>query len=135
MRESYNTKTKELILNEMNKLNDFTANDIYISLNKKNMHVGLTTIYRSIEKFNSDGIITKYFDDSKMAHYKLIDNCQNMIHFYLKCNKCNNIEHIDCDCINEFKSHIELKHKFSINIENIVISGLCSKCKNFIKIR
>lgn len=135
MRESYKTKTKELVLNEVKKLNSFTVNDIYKSLDSNNTHVGLTTIYRALDDLESKGIITKYFDDAKKAYYKLIENCQSVVHFYLKCSKCDRIEHVDCECIRDFKKHIELKHKFSINIENIVIAGLCSKCKSFINIR
>ena len=135
MRETYKTKTKELVFEKVKKLNSFTANDIFKSLDEENNHVGLTTIYRSLEDLEEKGIITKYYDDSKKAYYKLIENCQSVVHFYLKCNKCNKIEHVDCECILDFKEHISQKHKFSANFENIVISGLCSKCKSFINIR
>jgi Fur family ferric uptake transcriptional regulator len=135
MREAYNTKTKQLVLEEVKSLNSFTANDIFKSLDNKNMHVGLTTIYRSLEDLENKGIITKYFDDSKKAYYKLIENCQSVVHFYLKCVKCNKIEHVDCECIEEFKAHILNKHKFNANFENIVITGLCNKCRSFISVR
>ena len=135
MRETYNTKSKQLILEEVKKLNSFTANDVFKSLDSKNMHVGLTTIYRCLDDLEQKGIITKYFDDSKKAYYKLIENCQSVVHFYLKCAKCNKIEHVDCSCIEDFKTHILNKHKFSANFENIVISGLCNKCKSFINVR
>ena len=135
MREAYNTKTKQLVLEEVKKLNSFTANDIFKSLDENNTHVGLTTIYRSLDDLESKGIITKYYDDSKKAYYKLIENCQSVVHFYLKCAKCNKIEHVDCECIEEFKEHILNKHRFSPNFENIVISGLCNKCKSFINVR
>ena len=135
MREAYNTKTKQLVLEEVKKLNSFTANDIFKSLDASNNHVGLTTIYRSLDDLEGKGIITKYYDDSKKAYYKLIENCQSVVHFYLKCVKCNKIEHVDCQCIEDFKKHILNKHKFSANFENIVISGLCSKCKSFINLK
>lgn len=135
MRDTYKTKTKELVLEEVKKLNSFTANDIFKGLDEQNKHVGLTTIYRSLEELENKGVITKYFDDAKKAYYKVIENCQSVVHFYLKCTKCNKIEHVDCECISDFKKHVEFQHKFSINIENIVISGLCSKCKSFINIR
>ena len=135
MREAYKTKTKELVLEKVKKLNSFTANDIFKSLDLDNNHVGLTTIYRCLDDLELKGVITKYYDDSKKAYYKLIEECNAVVHFYLKCAKCNKIEHVDCDCILDFKKHIEFKHKFSANFENVVISGLCSKCKSFINIR
>lgn len=135
MRDTYKTKTKELVLEKVKTLNSFTANDIFKSLDDDKNHVGLTTIYRSLDDLEQRGIITKYYDDSKKAYYKLIENCQSVVHFYLKCIKCNKIEHVDCECINEFEDHIALKHKFSANFENIVIQGLCAKCRSFINIR
>ena len=49
-------------------------------------------------------------------------------HFYLKCNNCGNMIHIDCDCIGDLTDHIYKEHKFIPTKEHIIISGLCEKC-------
>ncbi len=117
----YNTKQKELILNNIKKINgEFTIKDIYDSLNKK---VGLTTIYRYINKLVLNGIVKK--DNDK---YSYLEECNNKNHFYLKCNCCGNVIHTDCECINKLSKHIYKNHKFVLNRENIIINGFCNKC-------
>ena len=123
---SYNTKQKDLILDVIKSKNkEFTVKDIYENLNKS---VGLTTIYRLIDKLILDGLITKNVSDN-ITYYQYLEKCEHDNHFYLKCEKCKEVKHIDCDCINELYNHIKNEHKFNLNKEKIIINGICSRCK------
>ena len=124
---SYNTKQKDLILDIIKRFNsEFQIKDIYEKLNNE---VGLTTIYRFIDKLVKDGQVNKRIDENNITYYQYFEKCEHNNHFYLKCEKCKNIIHIDCDCINELYNHINKKHKFKLNKENIIINGLCINCK------
>ena len=124
---SYNTKQKDLILDILKKKNkEFTIKDIYDDLEKK---VGLTTIYRFIEKLEKDNLVTKEINENNITYYQYLEKCDEDNHFYLKCEKCKRVKHIDCDCINELYYHIKSEHKFKLNKEKIIINGLCSKCQ------
>ena len=124
--ETYNTKQKELIINAIKKQkHEFTIKDIYNDLNNK---VGLTTIYRLIDKLINEDVLIKYISKNNTTYYQYLKKCNEENHFYLKCEKCNCLFHIDCDCIKELTSHILNKHKFKPNKEHIVINGLCEKC-------
>lgn len=126
MNYSYKTKQKDLILNVIKKQkSEFKVQDIYNYLNKK---VGLTTIYRMIDKLVEEGLLNKTIGKDNIAYYQYLEKCEHENHFYLKCEKCGNIIHVDCDCITELMSHIAKEHKFKINNEHIVINGICSKC-------
>ena len=126
-RESYNTKQKDLILETIKKIdNKFTIKDIYDSLNHK---VGLTTIYRLIDKLVEENIIKKEISTDNKTYYIYLEKCNHENHFFLKCEKCGNISHIDCDCISELMNHILLEHNFKTNREHIIINGLCSSCR------
>ena len=123
---SYNTKQKDLILDVIKSKNkEFTVKDIYEDLDKK---VGLTTIYRLIDKLILDGLITKNVSDN-ITYYQYLEKCEHDNHFYLKCEKCKEVKHIDCDCINELYDHIKNEHKFNLNKEKIIINGICNKCR------
>ena len=123
---SYNTKQKDLILDIIKSKNkEFTIKDIYEDLDKK---VGLTTIYRFIDKLILDGLITKNVSDN-ITYYQYLEKCEHDNHFYLKCEKCKEVKHIDCDCINELYNHIKIEHKFSLDKDKIIINGICSRCK------
>lgn len=129
---SYNTKQKDLILDIIkNKKTSFTIKDIYNDLNKE---VGLTTIYRFIEKLEKENLVTKEINEDNITYYQYLEKCDHNNHFYLKCEKCKNVIHIDCDCINELYDHINNEHKFKLNKEKIIINGICSKCQKGVRI-
>ena len=123
--ESYNTKQKDLILNVLkNKKKEFTVKDIYDELNNK---VGLTTIYRLVDKLVLEGRINKSISNN-ITYYQYLEDCNEENHFYLKCDNCGRLVHIDCDCIVELSEHIFKEHNFKPNKNKIIISGICKEC-------
>ena len=125
--ESYKTKQKDLITKTIKSQNkEFTINDIYASLKGS---VGLTTIYRMVDKLVLDGVLNKYITKDNITYYQYLEKCSKENHFYLKCEKCGNIIHIDCKCIGELFNHILNNHHFKVNKENIIIKGICNNCQ------
>lgn len=124
--ESYNTKQKDVILNAIkHQKQEFTINDIYNRVKDK---AGLTTIYRLVDKLVLDGRLSKYIGKDNTTYYQYLEECNEDNHFYLKCEHCGDLVHIDCDCIEDLSSHIFKKHKFKPNKEHIIIKGICEKC-------
>lgn len=122
---TYNTKQKDKILDVIvNFGHEFTIKDIHNKLDG----VGLTTIYRFIDKLVDSKILNKTIGNDNITYYQYLEQCDNDNHFYLKCDKCGNTFHVDCDCIGNLKSHIMKDHKFKLNKDNIIINGICSKC-------
>ena len=125
---TYNTRQKDLLLDVISsQKKEFTIKDIYSKLNNK---VGLTTIYRFIEKLEKENLVTKSVGNDNMTYYQYLGKCNHENHFYLKCDKCGEMKHIDCDCILELSEHIHKEHKFIPNKEKIIINGICNKCKD-----
>ena len=97
MKEVYKTKQKDIILNiKKKKKNSFTIKDIYKELKGK---VGLTTIYRLIDKLVEENKLNKTISSDNTTYYQYLCDCDEENHFYLKCEKCGNMIHIDCDSI------------------------------------
>lgn len=123
---NYNTKQKEEILNVVkNYTHDFTIKDIYNDLNQK---IGLTTIYRYIDKLVETGSINKNIGKDNITYYQYLEECTHDNHFFLRCDLCGLMEHIDCDCIGDLTKHILKEHRFILNKEHIIINGICRKC-------
>lgn len=123
---TYNTKQKDIILEIIKKQKkEFTIKDIY-ELVKDD--TGLTTIYRLVDKLVSDGRLKQSIKDN-ITYYQYLEECNNHNHFYLKCDKCGSIIHVDCDCINDLSDHILKEHNFKSNNDNIIINGLCNRCR------
>ena len=124
---TYNTRQKDLILEVVkNENKEFTIKDIYNELNDK---IGLTTIYRFVQKLVDKGEINKYIGKDNITYYEYLEKCDKDNHFYLKCDKCGTLEHVDCDCIEDLTNHIYKEHKFIPNKEHIIINGLCNNCR------
>ena len=125
-RESYNTKQKDIINKKKKKHKDeFTIKDIYKELNG---NIGLTTIYRLVDKLVNAGTINKTIGKDNITYYQYLEDCDKENHFFLKCESCGVMEHIDCDCIEELSNHISKEHNFSLT-DHIIINGKCNKCK------
>ena len=105
---TYNTKQKDKILDVIvNFGHEFTIKDIHNKLDG----VGLTTIYRFIDKLVDSKILNKTIGNDNITYYQYLEQCDNDNHFYLKCDKCGNTFHVDCDCIGNLKSHIIVYYK------------------------
>lgn len=125
---SYNTKQKDKILEIIQKQEkQFTVKDIYNDLNKE---IGLTTIYRLIDNLVDTKRLNKYIGKDNITYYEYLEKCENNNHFFLKCDKCGRLIHIDCDCIIDLYNHILKKHNFIPNKDNIIINGICNNCIN-----
>jgi len=124
MRSNYNTGQRELLLNTISHENgEFTVKDI-----SNKTDVGLTTIYRFIDKLVKEGKLKKEIGNDNTTYYQYLEECDCDDHFYLKCTSCGELTHVDCECIDSLSKHIKKKHNFKLNRENIIIEGLCSKC-------
>lgn len=122
----YNTKQKEIIFDVIKKQkHEFTIKDIYNEISDR---TGLTTIYRLVDKLVEDGILNKNISIENITYYYYLGDCNKDNHFYLKCDKCGNMSHIDCDCIGNISSHILKKHGFRPSKKKIIINGTCEKC-------
>lgn len=123
--ENYSTKQRHIILAKIKEQSkSFTAKELYESLGGK---IGLTTIYRTIEKLSNEGVLLKTTRDNT-AEYQYLAPCDEEDHFFLKCERCGALEHIDCKKIHGLTKHIIKEHHFRPIKAHIVIDGLCAKC-------
>ena len=123
-RGSYSTKQKELILNEIrNHRHEFSVKDIF----SKIPDISITTIYRFINKLEKEGVINKIVGHDGNTYYQYIEKC-DCDHFYLKCDQCGSLTHIECSFINELSNHIIHDHQFHLNKDHIMIHGICNYC-------
>ncbi len=125
--ESYNTKQKEILLDLVKKHNrEFNVKDICDEVGDS---IGRTTIYRLVEKLVQDGVLKKILKNDNTTYYQYLEKCDKENHFYLRCDNCGNMIHVDCDCIEELSNHLFKEHNFITNKKNVVISGLCNNCR------
>lgn len=123
---TYNTKQKDKILILVQKKTQpFMIKELYDELNGT---IGLTTIYRLIDKLVLENRVNKYIGKDNITYYQYLEECDCCNHYYLKCDTCGSMIHVDCDHIEELTTHIRKHHGFVPNKERIIIHGICENC-------
>lgn len=128
----YNTKQREVLLKFFTDNTDkhFTAAEIELELAKKGEKLGKATVYRRLERLVEDGIVRRFVsDDAKVSCYQYAggEACKN--HYHLKCLKCGELLHVECDYLDEMSSHVLEHHGFTVDTHKITICGVCEKCR------
>lgn len=126
--KKYNTKQKESILEciKENSEEYMTIQKLYDELKKKSQKVGLTTIYRNLDKLEAEneivainiagynGTCYKYLSDKKV--------------FYIKCEECGNLVPIQCPELSSLYVHLQEEHHIQINPVKTMFYGRCESC-------
>lgn len=108
-----------------------TAAEIKAHFAEKGEPFGTATIYRHLERLADEGYIRKYYigtgDSACYSFEKSAEACSS--HFHCKCETCGKLIHLDCDELNEMKSHLLKHHGFEWNAGKTVFYGTCERCR------
>lgn len=124
------TKQRKKILKAIYENNaHITIDEIFNKVREK--QVGLSTVYRNIDKLKRAGVITEIKIDDKVLYEPRIYR-KKEFHIHFKCNQCGEIKDIKDDAIleNIFKLNLMLQKNQNIEIKdvNIILSGKCAEC-------
>ena len=103
-----------------------TAEEIVKTLHSRGEKIGLTTVYRNLEKLISCGKARKYVGDTCACFSIADEGCSH--HFHLKCASCGRLIHLECEHIDRLSSHIAAEHGFSLDKSKTVLYGTCKEC-------
>ena len=111
--QEYKTKQKEILLECLteNKNVHLTAADISQRLRDKGQSMGMSTVYRQLDKLVATGFVRKYIiDENSSACYQYVDRSGECCeHFHLKCNCCGKLIHTDCSLMKKIAEQIYLQ--------------------------
>lgn len=131
----YNTKQKEKVLSFLKSMpgEHITVSDICSHLSESGSVVGMTTIYRHLDKMVEEGIVKKYtLDSSTAACFEYVDahsDCKENGCTHLKCTHCGKLIHLHCNDLKATERHILEEHGFKADMTRTVIYGLCEDCQ------
>lgn len=129
--KTYHTKQQNAILQFMmnSKQKYSTVSQIAEYLKEQGESVGLTTIYRHLDKFQKEGIVQKIvLDGNSGACYQYVDSGEEESKFLLKCEDCGDIMDMDCGHMSELYEHVLEEHHFNVNPHRTMFYGVCEKC-------
>lgn len=120
------TKTRELVKNILEKESKpLSAYDIYEQL--KDQNITLSSIYRTLDTFHNNKIITKDISNDKVSKYTL--NKKEHKHF-LECKECHSSTPLDFCPYHNANKKIKNETNFTVDEHNLIILGICENCNN-----
>ena len=131
MAGKYKTRQQSAIKEclELHKDSYVTVNEIEKYLKDNNCAVGLTTIYRHLDKMEQDGVVTRLnVEGQSGACFQYVESDKANDCFYIQCEKCGEVTKMECHHLAELYSHVNDDHHFRINPKRTVFFGKCEKC-------
>lgn len=116
---------------ENNKDGYVTVSQIAKHLKDDGKPVGVTTIYRHLDKFQKEGLVQKIvLDGNSGAYYQYMPSVlsNKSCQFLLKCENCGEITNMGCNHMQDLYSHVLEEHNFNVNPHRTMFYGTCGKC-------
>ena len=120
------TRQREHILNAFLKMEHVTAEQMYHLLAKKDPHIGLATIYRTLKLFCETGLA----QERHFGTQTQFDNVAHKGHHdHMICTSCGKIVEFQNCQIEKLQEEVATKNGFSIQTHKLELYGLCSDCR------
>lgn len=133
-KSQYKTKQYKEILSylAMLKGSHLTAKDIFEHFQEHGERIGITTVYRQLERMVNEGAVKKYTIDNNTSscfEYVGTEDIKDQRYYHCKCEQCGKLIHLECNELSEIKNHVLQCHGFQIDSLRTVIYGLCEECR------
>ena len=129
MDKRYNTRHAEHVTEAIKEFNGehFTAEELCNKCREKGENIGLSTVYRHLERLVGENKVRKFISSAgeSACFQEQNKKCE---HFHLKCTVCGKLEHLSCKTLEEISAHVLYEHGFSIDPEKTVFYGNCREC-------
>ena len=126
------TKQRRQILKIMleNSYNHFSAEALYEFAKEIDDSIGIATVYRTLELFETLKIVrhVKIKNDG-IKYYDVVDlDEKNHFHHHLICQTCHDIIEI-ADDLDSYEAFIKDKYGFNVSDHDLIFYGTCQKCQ------
>lgn len=130
-RGSYNTRQRKAVqaFLQDHASRYLSVDGIYAMLREQGVEVGRTTVYRTLEAFVGEGLVSKAtMPDGGESRYRLVEPGHEEAG-RLVCLDCGRVISIDCAAFQEFSRHVRSDHDFDVDLARTVLYGRCSACR------
>ena len=122
------TKQRQAVLDELTRVNDFrSAQQIFEDLRTNGQHVGLATVYRSLQGLAEDGRIDALRSSEGESLYRICTS--NSHHHHLVCRECGHAEEIEQSQIEAWVTSVAQGHCFANVEHSLELFGTCVSCQ------
>ena len=114
---------KELLAAE----NPLSPQELYQALLKKQRKIGLTSIYRSLDLFESLGIVFKIMNGTSVK-YKLCETEDH--HHHIICKACGSVVELNFCDISDWVKKVTESTGYQVIDHQLNFYGFCKACKS-----
>ena len=104
-----------------------SALELYTEMKKQGSAVGYSTVYRTLKLLAESGLAREVDFGSGETYFE--HKFQHKHHDHLLCLNCGRTIEFSSPKIENLQSQIANKNKFKPQAHNLVIYGLCEKCR------
>lgn len=102
-----------------------SAEDVYLTVKKKNPRVALGTVYQALSVLEEIGVIGSKRWSESPTRYDL--NIQP--HLDIRCVSCGEISEVSGVEMGDLEQHVQENTPYKVTSTNLVIEGLCPACR------
>ena len=124
------TKARQNILKILSKEKDraFSAEELHAAC-RPNLHIDLSTVYRTLHTLVESGIVTKSMHHDGKAYFQLAEVQDTPHHHRIICSKCKASADIAVCPLHDLEDQIMSETGFVMTSHSIELTGLCPSCK------
>lgn len=111
-----------------NEAEHLSVEEVYMRVKTSYPHLGLATVYRTLELLCELHIVEKMNFGDGVARYDLRDDHAHM-HHHLICNVCGRLEEIKEDWLLELERRLEVEYGFKVTDHRLDFKGTYKTCK------
>jgi len=119
------TPQRQLVLEAIDRLGHATPDAVCAEVQSVASGVNLSTIYRTLELFETLGLVRHAHLGSGSATYH---SAAAAAHLHLVCDDCGAVDEAAVDVAEELVGRLRSVHGFTPDVEHMAISGRCASC-------
>lgn len=125
------TPQREAIVNVLldNEKEHLSVEEVYMLVKNSYPHLGLATVYRTLELLCELHIVEKMNFGDGVARYDLRGSDHSHMHHHLICSVCGRLEEIKDDWLVELERRVESEYGFNVTDHRLDFKGTYGTCK------
>ncbi len=121
------TRQRAAISALLDTLDEFrSAQELHDELRHRGQHIGLTTVYRTLQSMAAAGMVDTLRTDTGEAVYR---QCSEQHHHHLVCRGCGCAVEVGDREVESWAAQVAAEHGFSDVSHTIEIFGTCADCR------
>lgn len=104
-----------------------TAQDLHLSLLRVQPHLGLATVYRTLELLVECGLAEAFAQPNNEMRYTF---CSARHHHHLVCKRCGLVAEVPGCALQSVERELERQNQFAITDHALTFFGTCQDCRN-----